>query len=164
MPFIRFETAFDGEDALRGSARLPLAVPAATINACLLALEAALKRFACAELPEILRPKPLKVYPEAAAARPPADPCATLGAKPAARLFDHVARVRQFLRAQPAVALRGVLEGRAPRALVVLVFVRETCQARFTPHFAALPARTRAQLLIDWRDSLVRQAATRGSA
>lgn len=62
------------------------------------------------------------------------------------------------------MALRGVLEGRAPQALIVLVFVRESCQLRFTPQFAALPVRTRAQLLIDGRDSLVRQAAAQGSA
>lgn len=61
-------------------------------------------------------------------------------------------------------ALRPALEGRLPRGLALTLFVDGTCRLHFTPVFHGLGARTRAQILIDWRDSLVRQVAARGSA
>lgn len=160
MSFIRFETCFDGEGALRGVVRLTGDLDRRARQDCLFDLEQALRQFACAELPEILRPRPLKIYPEAISPRTSPDPCATdrnlAGSK---RFFDHLARVRQYLHNTPAVALRAERVGETPSCLAMLVFSGRNCRVRLTPAFEQLPARTRAQLLIDWRDSLVRQAA-----
>lgn len=164
MSHIHFEAHFDGEDALRGAVQMSSDPPPSTLQGCLFSLDLALRRFACQDLPEALKPRPLKLYPA-----PPLeafDPktIASTAAKPyrAQQPFDHMARVRQYLNANPPDALRPRLEGRPPRGLALTVFVDTTCRLHLASAFHALPPRTRAQILIDWRDSLVRQAADRG--
>ncbi len=155
-----FESRIDREGALRGVVRFVGGLDRHVIQARLFDLERYLRQLACVELPEILRPRPLKVYPEANTPPAPHGPCeAGVSGVGRRRIFDHIARVRQYLHSTPAVPLPPERLGQSPRCLVMLVFSGSTCCARLTPVFAQLPARTRAQLLIDWRDALVWQSS-----